>query len=474
MTPTRLLEEAHGFLELGLYQDAEQTLREVTAEDPAAHDRARLDLAELCLEERRFEEAAAIGRELIAHGAIRYQTILTTTMALHFLGRIKEAREVLLLVDRCGRRIEDDAYQMACFASRLGEFDEALRWLMLEYRRSTEYWAKSLSDTDLIPFWKWLSGHTPTLEEAHLLVEAPLVEVHQAALKESDDPWLHADELARLGERSRRLFRYDHRTGCYVLNPLAVAADGEAATNDRNTRRSALGMLEMFLVLVRVKALDVVLKAQPRYASQHAAWGNQLGVRYHLTWALQHRPKILARFAAEPAVWPFAPLLREIEGVQAIDARFFERMSLVDRMKDRDLDGAWKIVDETPVELRGNAFYRLRLAGLYEADHDYARALPIWIELCHHWPADVVGFGNAAACLLKMGRTNDARRVLDNAPACYRSFALHRMQWSEVRRGERDADSRPREFKGHPDLGGLLIADPSSPADETAEAETTS
>ena len=38
------------------------------------------------------------------------------------------------------------------------------------------------------------------------------------------------------------------------------------------------------------KALDVVIKAQPKYAAEKAALGDHLGMRYHVVWALALRP----------------------------------------------------------------------------------------------------------------------------------------------------------------------------------------
>ena len=130
-----------------------------------ARDFAQCRLVHLFMQIQRHEDVARIGTSLLTRGIRHYGTIIKTMLALQFLGRTEEARDTLRLVEESGHSLEEDAYQMACFASRLGEFHEALGWLLLEFRRSEDYYAHALGDTDLRPLWEWLRNYQPTLEE---------------------------------------------------------------------------------------------------------------------------------------------------------------------------------------------------------------------------------------------------------------------------------------------------------------------
>lgn len=454
----KLLEEARGYLALGLTAEAEAALRTVMADAPDERNEAQGRLIFLLNGGRRFREAADLGADLIARGALAYYPIIHTMLALNYLGKITEARETLRLVEKCGHPLAEDGYQMACFAARLKEFPEALRWLCSEFRRSSEYHKQSFADTDLRPFWTWLRDYTPTLEEAHFLIETPFKDVCAAALAKDAPIELSADDLARVEEPARRLFRYDFEIGSFVLNPLAVAADPETAADFVPSHREGLEMVRDALKTAHGRAVDVVLDAQPRYAAEHAAWGNHLGARYHILWALNYRPTLIADFLTDPGLDMMQPFLLEALSAPREDREFLSRMHKVQECNERDPDRAWELLDETPEKLHTTALYQLRLAGWYQSDGDYERALPLWAELRRRWPNDAVGWSNAIICLQKLNRLGEARELLATAPACYRRFRLYVGQVAILNDNALRYCFPPvTAFRGQPDLGGVVI-----------------
>lgn len=472
MNTKQLLEEAEGSKALGLYAEAEAALRKVEANDPTMRNYAQSQLIELFHGLRRFQEAADLGEALIARGVIRYSPIINTMLALQYLGRIEEARDTLLLVEKCGHRLSEDAYQMACFESRLGNFSEALRWLLLEFRRSEDYYAHALGDTDLRPLWEWLRDYKPTLEEAHLFVETRFKDVCTAARDKDALIQLSADDLTHYPEGMRRLFRYEVKAGYFTLNPLAVAQEPGAAAQFEHDWRAGLETVEGFIREGHKHAADVVLDAQVRYAVEHARAGNHLGARYHILWAIPHRPTLFLDFLNEPdfdLMWPFlTELLRASHG----DKGFQKRMREVEACTATDPNRAWSLLEETPAAGRTTGLYLLRLAGLYNAEEDYESALPIWAEVRRLWPQDAAAFGNAIEALRKLGRNDEARRLLAEAPGCYRRFRKYWEQMATLEGVRRDLPPAGcTTFRGQPDLGGLLIPENEPAASGEAKPE---
>jgi len=453
-----LLKEAWAYRELGLYTEEEAVLRRVMDHSPAAHARARGPLIDLLVAESRFSEAAALGADAIADGRFTQADIINTMLALNYLGRIKEARETLLLVEECGHPLQEESYQMACFAARLGDFQEALNWLCSEFRRSFEYRARSFTDTDLRPFWSWLRDYTPTLTEAHLMIETPLMEVCAVALDKDAPIEISADDLAYLDGRIRGLFRFEFAAGNFVPIPLAMAREPDAAADFMRKHREGLKMVRDCVVAAQGNALNVVLDAQPDYAAAHAAWGNHFGARYHILWALRHRPALMLDFLTHPGLEMMRPFLAELLLADHEDKTFGSRMQEFHECLATDPDRAWQLLDATPESLRHTALFRLRLACIYHADSDHERALPIWEELRMRWPDDAVGWSNAIAALRELQRPDEARALLKTAPACYRRFRNYWIDLAALEGAPRRFPASPvGAFRGQLDLGGVLI-----------------
>jgi len=458
LNTAQLFKEAEGLEALGLYAEAEATLRKVEANDPDARDFAQCRLVHLFMQIQRHEDVATLGTSLIERGIRHYGTIIKTMLALQFLGRTEEARDTLRLVEESGHSLEEDAYQMACFASRLGEFHEALGWLLLEFRRSEDYYAHALGDTDLRPLWEWLRDYQPTLEEAHLFIETRFKDVCAAARDKDAPIQLSADDLTHYPEGVRRLFRFNGASGYFTLNPLAVAQEPGAAAQFEHDWRAGLETVEGLIREGHNRVADVVLDAQMRYAVEHARAGNHLGARYHILWALKFRPALIWDFLKQPGLEMMVPFLADLVLANEQDATFRKRMGEVEACTATDPDRAWSLLEATPEAGRTTGLYLLRLAGLYDAEEDYESALPIWAELRRLWPDDAAAFGNAIEALRKLGRNDEARRLLAESPACYRRF---RKYWAQMATLEGVRRTFPpagcTTFRGHPDLGGVLI-----------------
>jgi tetratricopeptide (TPR) repeat protein len=453
-----LIAEAGGYVQLGMLDEAEALLNQIPETEAEAYLAAQNALLQIHISRSQNERAADTGTRLILEGAYDAQTIVSTMAALSFIGRPKEGRQVLLLVEKFGRPVAAHAYQMACFDSLSGDFPGALRWLEVELQKPRYFSQRAIGDSDLFPLWRWLgSGHL-NLQDAHRLLQMELESHCVAACDPSADIQLDENDLKGLPEEFRDFFRFNFTLGIFELNPSAVAKKPILAREFHEARaRHVTKVASMIRAGVR-KALDVVIDAQPKYAAEKAALGNHLGLRYHVVWALARRPELIGMFYAEPDRTGLYDLLDSLSDVEQVDPGFCARMDLIGELIFVDFEEAWKLLDRTPGSVRGHPLFLLRQAMAYGSDTDHERALPIYLKLCETWPDDAVGFGNACDCLMKLGQWAEAEAVLDRAPECYQTFHLYRSQRENLRQHTLDC-SPPKtvSFRGQRDLGGLLI-----------------
>lgn len=461
MDAVALLKEAEGYWRLGLYAEAEAALRRAMAGPAPAREEAGRRLVKLFYGLGRLVEAAALGGELISRGQADYGTVIDTMLALAFDGRPGEGREALRKVVECGHPLEEDAYQMACFASCLGEFHDALRWLVEEVRGGERFAHNLPTDSDLIPLWEWLRGHAPTLEEAHWLLELPLERLCEQALAPRADLSLSPGDVARLPEREQRLFHYDWEEGALALHAGAAAADRGAADAYFERRRRDIAAVRQTVAAARARALEVVLDAQPRYAAAHAARGNHLGARWHLLWLINRRPAAGPALLEEKGLELMRPFLGELLAANAADPGFGRRMEEAADVMAQDPDRAWLLLEQTPARLRQAALYLCRQGSLAFSEDENEKALAICGELRRRWPQDAAGWLNAVKALRALGRDMEALEMLRAAPGCCRSFRVHWLHLAGLEPGVplRYPCCKERAFLGQPDLGGLLIAD---------------
>jgi tetratricopeptide (TPR) repeat protein len=458
MTTNGLIAEATGYVQLGMVDEAEALLNQIPESEAEAYLPAQNALLQIHISQSQNERAADTGTRLILEGAYDAQTIVLTTCALNFIGRPKEGRQILQLVEKFGRPVAAHAYQMACFDSLSGDFSGALRWLEIELQNPRYFSQRSIGDSDLFPLWRWLgSGHL-SLQDAHRLLQMELESHCVAACDPNADAQLDENDLKGLPEEFRDLFRFNFTVGIFELNPGAVAKMPALAREFRKSRARHLTRVASMIRAGITKALDIVITAQPKYAVAQAGLRNNLGVRYHIVWALARKPELLGAFYAESGLATLYDLLDSLSEIQRVDPGFCARMDVLHDLIYTDFEEAWKLLEMTPRSARGHPLFQLRQAMAYTKDSDYGRALLIYLELCKIWPDDAVGFANACDCLMHLGRWADAQAVFDRAPECYQRFHLYRSQRENLR--QRTLDCSPPKtvsFRGQRDLGGLLI-----------------
>jgi tetratricopeptide (TPR) repeat protein len=450
-------ENAHAYAALGMLEEAEAFARAI----PPTGDKyvaAQSGLCRIYHGQQRYEEIVRIGRALIAEGRLTTGIVEQTMLALTFLGRHREARETLALVEALGRPLAGNAYQMACFASLEGDFPEAMRWLEIEARNPRYLDARAMGDSDLLPLWRWLASGRAGLEDAHRLVGLGLPALCRQALDPRTEVQMDQNDLKIQPPEFRRLFKFNHRAGLSELDALAVAAHPEDEAAFREARHAHLTMIAGLIDKGVQLALRLVADAQPRYAAEQAAAGNHLGVRYHLTWALACEPKMLAEFQCEPGLAQMKPLIDSFEPVLRADPWFCRRFFLVLERSASDLDDAWRMLEETPQAVRWHPLFLLHQAMLCGQDGDDRTALPLYLQVIAAWPEDAAAFANATRALMQLDAWEGAAAMLRSAPDSYRRFRLFHTQQRELdERRQPVSSGPPAPFRGQRDLGGILL-----------------
>ena len=153
------LEAAEGWLELGNLLEANEELEQIAprfrAHPDVLHVRCRVYAAA-----KKWDLAAEIAEaiaKLVPQDAFGFVQL---AYALYELKRIKEAREVLLLIVD---KFPDDClirYNLACYEGQLGNLVEARDWLLRAFASpgGLELRQSALSDPDLEPLWAEISG----------------------------------------------------------------------------------------------------------------------------------------------------------------------------------------------------------------------------------------------------------------------------------------------------------------------------
>ena len=150
MIPTRRhLEFASGYLELGMVTEAADELEAITGPDRLSAGVMRVR-ADLYMEGQEWELLLAVARELARLRPDEEKGWIYSAYALRELGRIGEAKAVLLEAEpRHGAVCAVLHYNLACYHCLLGELAEAKRRLAMACRMNAEWKAAALQDADL-------------------------------------------------------------------------------------------------------------------------------------------------------------------------------------------------------------------------------------------------------------------------------------------------------------------------------------
>ncbi len=110
-------------------------------------------------------------------------------------------------------------------------------------------------------------------------------------------------------------------------------------------------------------------------------------------------------------------------------------------------DEALSEIEPVPFSHRFNReFMELRTA-IHMARKQWLEALVIARNVCHLFPSSERGFLDASRCLHKLGRTQEAKDVLLQAPSSLRTKAVHHYQMSRLEAKMGNVDNARKSLK---------------------------
>lgn len=140
---------ARGYLALGLVDEAALELGHLTREDLDDTDSVDV-LVDAGMEMRNWPAVVNSAQELTARRPADDKGWISWAYALRELGRVEEARDVLLRAEALhGRTCAVLHYNLACYYSLLGELGEARRRLALSVRMHPPFGEGAKEDPDM-------------------------------------------------------------------------------------------------------------------------------------------------------------------------------------------------------------------------------------------------------------------------------------------------------------------------------------
>lgn len=148
----KLLQPFYGYVELGMFQDAEDEWENLP-EKAKTHPIALLDRLRLFMDTMRWEEGLKFAEKLCASHPSDASFWINRACCCHSLGRSAEAKAVLLSGPEFLKAHAVYYYNLACYEAQLGDINSAKRLLALCFQKDKSFKQRSLCDPDLEPVW---------------------------------------------------------------------------------------------------------------------------------------------------------------------------------------------------------------------------------------------------------------------------------------------------------------------------------
>lgn len=154
ISTTRRLEFASGYLALGMIIDASNELESIEGEDRLLPEVLTLR-CDLYTQAKYWDLLLAVGRQLAWKDPKKPVGWISWGFALRELGRVEEARGVLLEAEPLhGAGCSLLHYNLACYYCLLGDHVEARKRVARACRMESSWKATALEDADLAAMWE--------------------------------------------------------------------------------------------------------------------------------------------------------------------------------------------------------------------------------------------------------------------------------------------------------------------------------
>ncbi len=147
-----LLMPFSGYLDLGMLQDAVESLESLPTE-LKHHPLVLSARLELLMHTKRWEEGVILAQSLTGLWPKYHEFHFRAAFCLHELRRTKEAKQTLLNAPMSIRDEPLFFYNMACYEAQLGDLQRAKELLAACLKKAPQMKAGAIDDRDLAPVW---------------------------------------------------------------------------------------------------------------------------------------------------------------------------------------------------------------------------------------------------------------------------------------------------------------------------------
>ena len=447
-----LLEQSRGYADLGMLEEAHAAALEALRH-PGHNEAIREWILLLTYLSGDFSSAAVMGRELLASGNKRTNVYSYTALALHHVGQSKDAAALLLGFPEESRD-SIRSYLIACFLAAAGDSDGAVCSLLTCLPASRNERDKTWLDGDLKNLWANLARGHFSLETAGRLIEAEFDELRRWEPDRGTNWNLDQSNYRSLPAELRAVMRFDPRIEGHVLDYSKAPPGSRRAEEFEQWAHCEVRSNQERFDCARSIAWERVLDAQPEYAM--AAWrhGDVCAARHHIAWAVENHPALLSEFHHLPEL---APLVDEMARMIDADPDFFAKRRLAHRLCKNEPQEALDILDAFDEDLRNHPLLTPTRGICLENTGNPIEGLRCVLCACDQRPNDASYFLNAMAMALRHGWKEIASAVMARAPEATRRHQGWRFA-EETLAGKAPSYVAPlRDFRGQPDLGGMII-----------------
>jgi tetratricopeptide (TPR) repeat protein len=151
---------AVGYVELGMFQEANDQLENIDPFNRAAPEVRAVRLA-IYHGLKRWELMAEIAKRLVEFQPNDVQWTISLAYATRRPNSIQEAKEILLHAEPKFPQEAIIKYNLACYCCQLGQIEKAKRYLKQVFEIDANWRLKALDDQDLEPIWAQLGDLKP-------------------------------------------------------------------------------------------------------------------------------------------------------------------------------------------------------------------------------------------------------------------------------------------------------------------------
>lgn len=443
---------AESYLELGMAEEARREFLKVLPEDVAyACARSQLLLFPSYLDVAAMNGSAEEGLSLIHSRPeiVRSELINNTALCLHFAGRTREAYELTNEFSDVLEWTSGDFYGLACYAARIGEFEEAARNLIegIDGEISSNY-SHMLVDLDLEPLYRHAAEEEMTVATAICLADPRL-----AALETCEDI-IDVMMLKEMPQEFQKAVRPDPETGHCCLDfhaPMALRREIKEWLHAVGGRMTILARRGF------ARARAMVLEAQFDFAVAAAKRGDFLAARFHAIFGFSARPETFARFDSRLSPLGMGYFFDDLRCAWGNDPVFRELIGATTPYKSKSPVEQMQCLEDCGPLAKETTFWILLRSAVTDSIDGPTEAKYWNLEVIRRWPDDPSAFNNLLLIYEKEEAWNAATLVLTNVPSSFdhlRAAKIH----AEIISKRRDFKFPVyKHFYGQRDLGQIVI-----------------